>query len=181
MLSRKLTFLHNFNPSKVVPEMVGPTSVFFSHAKNEIIIADTKKMTIDSYDGLDFTPGNNVDLRGAENVFSIVSGEKGYYYTDIEKNEVHRVDESGTEDFTLAGNLFRPTQIHIEDGTGLQGDGICTSETVVHCSHICLPRKDQYDCTCPDHLYLADDYYTCVASWDSRHQYTTQPPPTVNF
>jgi len=111
----------------IVPDMVGPTSVFFSHAKNQIIIADSKKMTVDSYDGTDFSPGNNVYLREAENIFSVISAEDGYYYTDWETNQVHYLDESGTQDDVVTGNLFRPTQLFIEDGSVLAGEGICTS------------------------------------------------------
>ena len=113
----------------IVPNMVGPSSVFFSHFKNEVIVADSKKMTIDSYDGEDFTPGNNIDLSESDSIFSVIAGEKGYYYTDMGKKEVYSVDQSGTEKNKILDNLNRPTQIFIEDGSHVAGEGICTSSS----------------------------------------------------
>ena len=165
------------NMKLVVPEAILPASIFFDSSRQEIILGDAKTVKMESYTSIDFAPVHELAYIDAEHLFSVTTDGESNFFSDWVKRSVHMVSRDVSRGSTIIGNLIRPTQIFFNSGLDMADNGICMTNDV-KCSHICLPADDGYDCACPDNLYMAGNYQTCVAQWDETFKFTTLAPIT---
>ena len=154
-------------------------AVFYSPVDEQLHVADSSAMRIQSFDREQLNPLNDVEIRDGLHVFAITMAEKNIYYSDWESNSIKLIDESGTKEISLASNLNRPTQLAVfGDEIAPLSEGVCVTQRN-QCTHICLPfESDNFRCRCPEDLFMADDLYPCTTR-DLLHKYTTEPPPTT--
>ncbi|CAG5089819.1 Oidioi.mRNA.OKI2018_I69.PAR.g12361.t1.cds [Oikopleura dioica] len=156
----------DFNGSdkkQVVPKSHYPASIVFDSLSQEIVLGDAKTVEMESYTSADFAPIHSSSFIEAGHLFSIATDGSNNYFSDWETQSVHTFSRDVSQGNTLIKNLIRPTQLFFNSGLAVADNGICMTNDI-KCSHICLPADDGYDCKCPDNLYLAANYETCVAT-----------------
>ncbi|OWF40727.1 low-density lipoprotein receptor-related protein 4-like isoform X2 [Mizuhopecten yessoensis] len=151
-----------------------PNGLTLDYATDKLYWADAKHHVIECSD-LFGKNRRTVISRGLPHPFALTLFEDELYWTDWHTKSINKANKfTGNDVETIRNRLHFPMDIHtfhpqrqpmFENHCGRNNGG---------CSHLCLPNRQDYSCSCPTGQHLSKDRHTCIQSMENFLVFSTR-------